>query len=202
MKKVLIVVGIIGLIALCWYFFTSTPIKNYPPKGDTIVAFGDSLVQGVGATEGNDFVSVLSRQIGKPIKNSGKSGDTTATALARVGEVLAHDPDIVLVLLGGNDYLRRVPQETTFANLQQIVATLQAKGALVVVLGVRGGLLHDSREAKFAQLAKEMQAAYVPNVMAGLFGNERYMSDAIHPNDLGYQAIADKVLPVVRGVLE
>ncbi len=200
-KGILVAIVLVGVVGAAWYFFSGPTIKNYPPQGDTIVAFGDSLVQGVGATEGNDFVSVLAREIGKPIVNVGKSGDTTAMALARIDQALQHDPDIVLVLLGGNDYLRRVPKEETFANLGQIVTKFQEKGAVVLVLGVRGGLLRDNYEAQFKQFAKKYETAYVPNVLDGLIGTQTYMSDTIHPNDRGYVLVAEKVQSVLEDFL-
>lgn len=163
----------------------------------TVVAFGDSLISGVGSTKGNDFISLLSKEIGQPILNLGKSGDTTTAALTRIDSVVRTKPDIVIVLLGGNDYLRKVNQDETFKNLEKIVKTLQDNGAVVILLGVRGGLLKDTYEAKFRAFAKSNGTAYVPNVLDNLLGDKALMSDAIHPNDIGYQKIADKVLPTL-----
>ena len=90
-----------------------------PTAGDQVIAFGDSLVRGVGASPGRDLVSVLSNRIDVPILNAGRSGDTTASALARLDEaVLTRRPRVVLVLVGGNDLLRRVPPEETIENLE------------------------------------------------------------------------------------
>src|SRR3989338_1957466 len=105
------------LIGAVWYFFLysarEVSITNYPSSGTDIIAFGDSLVVGAGATSGNDFVSLLSQKIGQRIINLGVSGDTTANGLARVSEFDQYHPKVVLVLLGGNDHLRKVPIETT-----------------------------------------------------------------------------------------
>ncbi len=177
-----------------YFLFKSPNIKNYPPKNSTIVAFGDSLVLGVGSTESNDFVSLLSKKTGRPIVNLGVSGNTTAQGLERIDEVISKDPGTVIVVLGGNDYLRKLPQEETFNNLRKIITTLQSKGIMVVLLGVRGGLLVDKFNSDFKSLAKETGVVFVPNVLDGLIGDSRYMtSDGIHPNDLGYQKIAEKV---------
>lgn len=193
------------MLIVLWSLFgpaKKTDVLNLDSRGTNIVAFGDSLVQGVGATPGNDFVSILSRQAGLPIINLGKSGDTTASALARVDSIFEHDPRIVIVLLGGNDFLRRIPMDTTFENLSAIVEAIQARGTAVLVLGVRGGLLYDSYSARFASFAKEHKAAFVPNVLDGLVGDVRSMSDSIHPNDAGYERIARKVLPALKGMLD
>ncbi|MEK7118134.1 MAG: GDSL-type esterase/lipase family protein [Patescibacteria group bacterium] len=184
-----------------FWFGTSWQITNYPPRGGSIVAFGDSLVLGVGATDGRDFVALLSEMIGEPIENFGSSGDTTAIGLARIGQVVEKHPRIVILLLGGNDYLRQIPREQTFKNLETIISRLQSDGVLVVLLGVRGGLLIDHFDTDFEMLAKRMHTAYVQNVLDGLFGNARFMSDGIHPNDEGYRLIAEKIYPVLSRVL-
>jgi lysophospholipase L1-like esterase len=74
---------IIGAYSLYMHFH-QPQIKNYPPSGTDIIAFGDSLVEGVGATLGNDLVSTLSKNIGVPIVNLGHSGDTTADGYADI----------------------------------------------------------------------------------------------------------------------
>src|SRR3989344_2237176 len=119
---------LVGL-GVYWYFFGVREVRNYPSSGTDIIAFGDSLVAGVGASPGRDFVSLLSQKIGQPIISLGVSGDTTASALARVGELDAYRPKVVIVLFGGNDYLQRVPPAQTFDNLTEIVENVQARCA-------------------------------------------------------------------------
>jgi len=177
-------------------------IANYPSAGTDIIAFGDSLVAGVGATEGNDFVSVLSRRIGQPVVNLGVSGNTSEDGLARLSELDAHNPKVVLLLLGGNDYLRKVPLEQTFVNLAKIIESLQGRGAIVILLGVRGGLLTDGFEDEFEALAEQYNTAYVPDVLDGLFAHPQYMTDQVHPNDAGYAKIADRIAPVLTPLLQ
>ena len=83
--------------------------KLSPPQaGQTIICFGDSLTEGVGAESGEDYPSVLSRELGLPVINAGQRGDTTAEALARISDaVLSKNPRLVIVLLGGNDFCAR-----------------------------------------------------------------------------------------------
>lgn len=194
-----------GLICIGALYFLNRgeayPITNYPPKSGPIVAFGDSLVEGYGATDGRDFVSLLEDRIGEPIINKGVSGDTTADGLLRVKSVVALKPRIVILLLGGNDALRKVPTETTFKNLEEIILSLQKEGALVVLLGVRGGLFSDTFDDSFELLAQKTGAAYVPNVLDKIFSYPDLMFDQIHPNDKGYARIADKVEPVLTPLL-
>lgn len=194
-------VALVGLGAY-WYFLDPGTVRNYPSKGTDIIAFGDSLVAGVGASPGRDFVSLLSQKIGQPIVNLGKSGDTTAGGLARLGELDAYKPKVVIVLFGGNDYLQRVPQEQIFDNLTEIVESIQAKGAIVLLLGVRGGLLNDHFDTGFKKLHTTRDTAYVSDVLDGLLGKQEYMSDEIHPNDAGHARIAERVYPTLAPLLK
>ena len=187
-------------------FFNRGPavgdLTNYPPQSNQVVAFGDSLISGVGATSGNDFISLLSERLNTKIINLGVPGNTTADGLARLEEVHEQKPGIVLVLFGGNDFLRRVPKEKTFSNLQKIIDSIHDQGSLVLLLGVKGGILADGYDKEFSALAKKNKTAYVPNVLKGILGKANLTADQIHPNDAGYQKIADQVYPILAELLE
>lgn len=205
MKKYLILALVIGVLLIPLLFIDKKDpylIANYPPQNDVIIAFGDSLVEGVGASRNNDFVSVLGSLLGKNISNFGKSGDTTRSALPRLVTVLEKQPGVVIVLLGGNDYIKKIPQEETENNLKIIVSELQAQGSVVVLLGVRGGLLKDQRGDMYKNISEELGAVYVEDVLDGIFAQPDLMSDAIHPNDKGYAMIAEKVFKEMKFLYE
>jgi acyl-CoA thioesterase I len=192
--------GIVFLLALWWLFSGGQSVssfKNYPPRNETIVAFGDSLVQGVGASEGKDLFSQVESLTQKRIINKGVSGNTTRDGLNRIDEVLDEEPGVVIVVLGGNDYLRQVPIEETFQNLRTIVARLQKAGAVVIIAGVRGGVVSDRFAPEYEALTDEYDTGYVPNILKGLIARDEYMSDAIHPNDAGYAVIAARIAPLI-----
>lgn len=200
------VVGAAIVIAagIGWYFFSNreNAITNYPSSGTDIIAFGDSLVSGAGATSGNDFVSLLSSRVGRPIVNLGVPGDTTAQGLARLDALDQYRPQVVLLLLGGNDHLKKVPIETTFTNLAKIIENIHARGAIVLLLGVKGNLFGDTFAPEFENLRDTYETAYVSNVLDGLFGDAKYMADQVHPNDAGNRIIADRVYPVLLPLLK
>lgn len=173
------------------------PIANYPSEGIEIVAFGDSLVEGVGASPDKNFVSLISQRLGIPILNLGKSGDTTASASARFESVMPEHPKLVVVLLGGNDFLHRVPRQQVFENLGIIIEKIEKRGAIVVLLGVQGGVIGDSYDQEYKRLAKKYKTAYVANVLKDIIGHPELMSDTIHPNDKGHAIIAERVYSVV-----
>ncbi len=192
-KIIIYILVIISIIFVIVSFLPKKKVANCPSLGTDIIAYGDSLVQGVGSTNYGDFVSVLSKKIGKPIVNLGHSGDTTADGLSRINDLDNYKPKVVILLLGGNDYLKKIPQADTQANLIKIIRNIQGRGSMVLLLGVRGGLLNDHFESMYSDLSYDYDTAYVPDVLKGLIFNTNYMSDAIHPNNVGYSLIAEKV---------
>ncbi len=198
----------VGLLAVVGMFFLlhrmkgTASITNYPSQGTDIVAFGDSLVVGYGAVKEKDFVTLLSQKIGQPIVNLGVNGDTTQKGIDRLKELDKYNPKVVIVLLGGNDALQRVSAEETFANLRTIIADIHKRGAIVLLLGVRGGLVNSTFDTEFEKLTDETGVAFVPDVLDGLFGKSQYMADGIHPNDAGNAIIAERVYPVLSELLK
>jgi len=188
--------------AAFWFWLRSTPIVNSQPTGTQIIAFGDSLTLGIGASAGHDYVSVLAQKVGRPILNRGVAGDTTADALARLqSNVLRYDPRIVIVFLGSNDVLRSVPGEETFANLAQILQQIQARGALVVLVEVCPPVVGSKYGQQFKRLARQRGAVLVPNVFRGIFLDPKMKADEIHFNDKGYAVVAERIYAAMKPYL-
>ncbi|HEX9788621.1 MAG TPA: arylesterase [Candidatus Binatia bacterium] len=178
-------------------------IRNLRSAGETIICFGDSLTEGVGAGTGEDYPTVLSRQLGSPVINAGRRGDTTAQALQRLSAaVLQKRPRLVIVLLGGNDFLRQLPRRETRRNLEEIVRRIQAEGAMVAIAGVRLGLFTDEFSSIFEETAERFGALYIPQVMKGVLTDSSLRSDSIHPNGAGYRLIAERIGAKVKRLLQ
>ena len=188
------------LIILVWLLWPK-PTPLYPQNGTSIVVFGDSLAAGKGAGDGNDIAAQLSRAIDRPVINLGVSGDTTADGLERLDELLATDPRVVIIILGGNDTLKRIPIEQTFANLEKLIIMIQRTGAAVILVGEPGGLYGSRYADEYERLAETYRTFYVPNILSGLIGYPEYMSDYVHPNDAGYKIASEKILPVLKEAL-
>jgi lysophospholipase L1-like esterase len=195
--KFLVAGGVVVALVVFLLSRGEQEVTNYPSQGRDIVAFGDSLVAGVGSNRGG-FVDLL----GERVINLGVSGNTTRDALARINELDDYNPKVVIVLLGGNDFLRKVPEEETFSNLSQIIQEVQKRGAVVLLLGVRSGILSNRYDKEFKRLSEELGTAYVSDVLDGVFGHPDLMYDTIHPNDSGYKLIADRVRPELNKLIE
>ena len=189
-------IPVLLLAGAAWFFWPSATsrVRNLDSRGASIIAFGDSLTAGVGAPAGEDYPANVARRIGKPVINAGVSGDTTESALARLqGDVLALNPWIVIVGLGGNDYLRRVELATTEANLRTIVREIQRSGAMVVLLGFRFPSFGASYESMYERIAEEERCLLIPDLLDGILRDSKLKSDEIHPNGLGYDVMAERI---------
>jgi len=194
----LALIFVLGGIVI-WYVLTDVPIKNHPTsQTGPVLMFGDSLVFGVGATVDQSLPEQLGRLLKTPIINSGVSGDTTEDALSRIDIAMVHHPRLVLVLLGGNDFLRKIPEEETFRNLEEIITAFQSQGAVVVVLGVRSGIIGGGADDAYEDVARRTGSVYVLDVLSGIFGHAELMSDGLHPNDRGYTKMAERLAPLLR----
>ncbi len=170
-------------------------------EAKTVVAFGDSLTVGVGSESGG-YVARVSESLKTPIMNFGVSGNTTADALKRLPAVLAEKPDVTIVLLGGNDFLRGVPPEETFQNLTLIIDGLKKAGSKVLLLGLASNVAGNRDREYFDALAKKEGVAYAPDMLRGIYGVPTMMSvDAIHPNDAGYALMAERIASALAPLL-
>ncbi len=173
------------------------PLTNDPPGSGPVLALGDSLTAGSGASRGGDYPSLLAALIGEPVINAGVPGETTADVLKRLDAVLAERPRLALVTLGANDLRLGVDRVEAFANLAQIVSRLQQAGALVVIGGIDIPLLGRGFGDAYRELAEDSGSLLLPNVLDGILGEPDLMADSVHPNDAGYAIMAERFHQVI-----
>lgn len=191
------------LVCLLTACSKSNDFRNYPPKATgPWIAFGDSLTSGYGASQGKDYPTLLGQKLGVAIENHGVPGQTTGQALGRVDSAARQAPRVVLLCLGGNDGLQSIPRETMFKNLSDLINSFHAEGSFVVLIGVRSATLRDKNEDGFEELAERKRVLYISNILDGVFTDPRYMSDQIHPNDAGYDKIAERLAKQLRPLME
>jgi lysophospholipase L1-like esterase len=166
---------------------------------DVIVAFGDSLTHGTGASSDAAYPAVLATLTGRTVINAGMPGDTTSTGLQRLPAVLEeHKPRLVLLCLGGNDMLRKHPEAATENNLRLLVQTIRASGAEVVLIGVPEPKLFGGAPDYYARVAEEMQLPLEDDVFNDVLKDNRLKSDAIHANATGYRVVAERLAEFLR----
>jgi len=173
---------------------------NLDSPGTAIVCLGDSITAGAGATEGHGYPEVLAARLGSEVINDGVPGDTAAGGLARLPQVLAQDPWLVIVELGGNDMLRQVPVEQTEAALGEILRRLLAARVLPVVVAVEGPF-GGSHGAMFERLGKRYRVPLVRDALRQILFDPSLKADEVHPNDRGHARLAEAVAATVEPLL-
>jgi len=179
----------------------------------TLLVLGDSISAGLGLATSEGWVSLLANRLGherypQRVINASISGDTTAGGRARLPALLReHRPEVVIVELGGNDALRGGNLDATRANLDAIVAAVQAAHAKPLILGMRvppnyGAGYAGAFERVFTDVAKARKAALVPWLFKG-FGEDltQFQADRIHPTAAAQPRILDNVWPALRPLL-
>ena len=165
--------------------------------GQTVLAFGDSVTFGLGASRGEDWPSLLAQKTGWNVVNAGVSGDTAQNGKNRIQALLnAHRPALVIIEIGGNDFLRRQPSKAVKEDIRLMIKAARqtdAQVALVAVpelslLGLVAGKPSDS--PIYEELADEEKVALIPNVFSETLARPELCADRIHPNALGYQFMA------------
>ena len=173
--------------------------------GATVLALGDSLTFGTGATPETSYPTVLARLTGWNVVNAGIPGDTSAQALARLPALLQeHSPQLVLVGIGGNDFLRRMSEKDTRANIRRICEQALAAGAQVMLIAVPApsaaaviaGSLSD--HPLYQEIADSLRLPLHANGWSTVLANAALRSDQIHANAQGYEAFANGLLSTAR----
>lgn len=187
------------LLPLLLVACSSDPKLSVLPADGVILAFGDSLTYGTGATAESSYPAVLSRLTGRRVLNAGVPGEVTAVGLARLPVVLEQEkPALVLLCLGGNDFLQRMDAAKAEENLRAMVRMIQAQGVGVVLIGVpRLGLGLDVPDW-YGRIAKDAAIPYEGKVLRQVLAEKRLKSDLIHPNAAGYQRMAETLAKLLK----
>lgn len=194
-SRFFIAVCVAFLLAACDRAPTLPKLNSH----DVIVAFGDSLTHGTGASTNDTYPAVLASLTGRTVINAGVPGDTTSSGLARLPAVLdEYKPRLVLLCLGGNDMLRKQPEAATENNLRLLVKTIRASGAEVVLISVPEPKLFGGTPDFYSRLAEDLKLPLEQDVFNEVLKDNRLKSDPIHANAAGYRVVAERLAEFLR----
>lgn len=99
--------------------------------------------------------------------------------------------------IGGNDFLRRIGEDETRANIDRILQTLQTASVPAVLvaephftIGALVGSLSD--HPLYGDLAEIYRVPLLDGAWSEILGRSELRSDQIHANDEGYRLFAEK----------
>lgn len=170
------------------------------PAGSTVLAFGDSVTYGTGAAVGEDWPGLLAALTGWQVINAGVPGDTAEAGKSRIQAVLdEHKPSLVIIEIGGNDFLRRRPAKMVKEDIRQLIGLARQAGAKVVLVGVPELSLlavvagQPSDSPIYKELAQEEKLPVISDVFSNVLAKPVLCADKIHPNAQGYIAMANGI---------
>ncbi len=203
--QALAVLGGLGCVAGC---SRHSRIRADPvPAGATVLALGDSLTYGTGATPETAYPAVLAALSGWRVVNAGVPGDTSAQALERLPALLQeHVPALVLLGVGGNDFLRRLPENDTRSNVRRTCEQVRAAGAQVLLIALPRPSLTAAFTRSltdhplYGEIAESMKLPLHRQGWSEVLADEGQRSDSIHANARGYAQFANGLLATARAV--
>ena len=178
-----------------------------------VLVVGDSISAAFGMDTRQGWVALLEKRLAEggftqQVINASISGDTSAGGLARLPTLLAqHQPELVIIELGGNDGLRGQAPGQLQQNLAAMVDRSRAAGAKVLLLGMQlppnyGQRYTRAFAAVYENLATEKQVPLVPFFLEGVGGVAGMIqADGIHPTVSAQPRLLDNVWPQLQPLL-
>jgi acyl-CoA thioesterase I len=188
----ILALGILLLLGAC----SPRPETLAPLPSDAILlAFGDSLTAGTGATRELAYPARLEALSGRRVINAGVPGEISKDGLARLPGVLEqHRPDLLLLTHGGNDLLRRVDGEQTRAHLIAMIALAREHQVQVLLVAVPAPTLLRLRSAPlYAEIGEAFGIPVENHALAHILSRDALKADPIHPNAEGYRYLAERI---------
>ena len=190
------------------------PAQAETTEQGKILVLGDSLSSGYNFSPEKTWVALLDAKLSEEninyqVINSSISGDTTTQGLQRLPKLLeVHQPDVVIIELGGNDGIRGIPPKSIKNNLDKLVKMSKQSDAEVLLLGLRifpnyGQRYADAFFNNYQKVADVNKVALVPFFLENVGGKDELMQDdGIHPNEKAQPILLENVWPKVQEVLK
>lgn len=186
-----------------------------------IISFGDSI------TASGVWQKQIDQRLGTSIVNMGVSGENSADGLKRLDALLAAEPDIAIIMFGGNDsaidMAKGMPIEDYISNMRKMITACQSNGIKVIAImqsyfeaepyytrhkketfDAVGGIeaFMDSYIEAYRALATELGVtiADVRTLCDAYQNRSEILADGVHPNEKGYMLYAKAVGDAIIGL--
>lgn len=183
-------------------------------QAQSILVVGDSISAAYGIEIKQGWVARLQQRIDEKklsyqVVNASMSGDTSAGGRTRLSALLEqHQPELVIIELGGNDGLRGLPLPRLKENLQAMVEAARQQGSRVIVLGMRippnyGPRYTEGFYQVYQQLKQELEVPVLDFFLEGVGGVPGMVqNDGIHPTVIAQPVLLENVWPLIEAQLQ
>jgi acyl-CoA thioesterase I len=173
--------------------------ENLLDKDSVVLAFGDSLTHGFGASGSTSYPAYLQQKSGLKVINAGINGEVSEEGLLRLPTYLQQKPDLVILCHGGNDILQKLPHEDLKKNLTQMVRLIKDSGAEVILVAVPDfHIFGFGTLSLYDEVADEEGILLEDDVLTHIELNRALKSDYVHPNAKGYEKMADAFMKILK----
>lgn len=168
-------------------------------EGSVILAFGDSLTYGFGVKRELSYPSIIQSRTSFKVINAGVNGEVSAEGLKRLPLFLEKKPDLVILCHGGNDIIRNLPAKELKQNLLTMIQRIEQSGAEILFVGVPNFDLFgfDTHEV-YEEIAEETGVVFESKVLTTISKDRSLKSDYVHPNEKGYEKMAEAFMQYLR----
>ncbi|WP_417329334.1 arylesterase [Halomonas cupida] len=193
--------SVITLFAALWLSI-GTAHSQTQAQSPILLVVGDSLSAAYGIPQEAGWVTLLDQRLDgrAQVINASISGETSSGGASRLAGLLEqHQPDIVVLELGGNDGLRGLPPQQMQANLNRMIEQSRSSGADVLLVGIDippnyGQAYREAFGQVFRSLADEHQLPLLPFLLEGIaLKPELMQEDGIHPTADAQPLMLDNV---------
>ena len=168
-------------------------------SNDVILAFGDSLTFGTGASPAESYPAQLQSLIGRKVVNAGVPGEVSADGLQRLpGALEEAQPKLLILCHGGNDFLRKLSEAGAATNVRAMIKLAKDKGIGVVLVATPKPGFSVSSPDFYAAIAKEFSIPFNDTVIGSVLRDNALKSDLVHPNAQGYAQIAETLAKLLK----
>jgi len=191
---------LLSAVACLWIgnWFDTNTSKHLVADGRPIACLGDSLTD-------FGYPQELEKLISSPVADFGVNGITTDDGIEMIPEILAVNPQAIVIELGGHDYNGdNKTRQATRANLVKLIETFRNQKVEVLLVEIPRGFISDPYDGLERELAAEYDLQLVDDTVIRSFifnspllppgiwldPSRRYSKDGLHPNQLGNEHFA------------
>lgn len=164
-----------------------------------IIAFGDDLTHGFGVENKFNYPSQIENKTGLKIINAGVNGEFSSEGLIRLPKVLKKKPDLVILCHGANDIYYKHDTMKLKENLLEMVKLIERSGAKILLVGVSNfALLSKDIHKVYNEVSTQSGVLFEENIFRRIFTSNLLKTDYRHPNEKGYELIADSLIEILQ----